>query len=396
MSSWGWRADGEDMAKADLKQGSVDILMGYISKLSDVCAFYDNNREGAVFELASVLNELLISSQHTESEIDKIKRKDEAFDIDFITSCFPIPNTKPFTMGWHISDISNITIPRDTTYAGLIIKSLVKVKNANVLRFLHKAERFPHINKPINMNNWLREIVLSDMEQRSLSRKEIIIAVCHEGKQLPQGYEDLEEKTAYFKNTDLFKVFGISYETLSNPLYASIRQIAWEVLESFKEFGLSNKDSETTSDQINRNDFIARMTALEKQGISVPLSGEGDDFLKGILIYALKHANKYLYFYLPTVYQNVIGEFLDEFPASPLDIKGLFYKTILEKTDDAILRKMDNVRLVEVAKFPFVIYDDKYYAIEAADDSGRKIWVANQVSEENVKYLKSFFEELYK
>ena len=155
------------------------------------------------------------------------------------------------------------------------------------------------------------------------------------------------------------------------------------------------------TDTINRNDFLTRMQELEKRGISAPLTGEGDSFLSGILSYALIKAKTNICMYLPFKYEQTVSSVCDTYDQSVLDNKNfkcIFYGINLtdEEKGQHEGGRSKFYKETEVVKFPFVFYDDEYFAVEDYDQhSNKRIWVANLKSTETVGRLKSFFDRVY-
>ncbi len=391
--------------RMDLSE-KLDAFKSFGLLLEDLSYAYDKGEEDAERKIAEVLYKLLCSDEnrHGKSLIESlVVEKENNYNIKYVSSAFPRPQTSPFIMGWHITQtMSGISFPSDNVYAGLIIKTLRSTGNNQcVLEYNHKANRFSEINKELKLSDWLKEIILANPNNNeTLSRREALVATAY-GNNAIDG-ADLFKKYKKFANPRLFNTDWVRQQVAykRNPVSASVRQIAWEVLESFKKNNLfkSPKDSlenNNSDSQINQDDFLARMEAQRKKGLSAPLSGKGTKFIMGILAYAMQHANRYVYFYLPTIYQDAITKMGGMGQLHPnLDAKGIFFKTVLDK-DNKPIDGNPNIKTVDVSKFPFIIFDDEYYALEYPDDTGNKVWVAILRSSDNVSVLKEFFNKLF-
>ena len=388
--------------------------------LDSLCMDFDNGRQEAALWIAVVLRNLLYTNPKqnppTISILNQLQALESSYKVKFISSCLPKPKSGTAIQGWAFgSNIHDIDISSVSVFAGLLIKTLMSDENGSPnASLLPMKGQIPSACHQLSLGAWLGEEIFYDYNSHfSLTRlKTINIIAAKEGGACPSKDLPLEYDT--FNSAQLAKVYfnnkGIPFE--NNPIYVSLRQIAWEVLETFKENKLftieentkekeelvpdcNDNDNKKDDKVIDSNDFYQRMIALEARNISVPLTGEGAEFLCGVITYALEKAEKYICFYLPLNYQDVIVELREKIVNSQLSIKGLFYGITQEQSVSEILSNVENIKLVEPSKFPFVIYDDKYYAIEDIDKEGNKIWMANMDSESVVDVLKQYFDKKY-
>lgn len=357
-----------------------DTLGKNVSKLVEFCSSYDTGIDSVVKYIAERISKIV-------SDID---------NINLLSTAFPLPKTKQFTMGWNFgNNISFVQIPSDRAYVGLIIKSIENGVKGYTIKYIPKEDRHPYVNKKCTKEVWLEEPIYWDtVNENKLTRKQVLDGVSNNDNISNEVRQIIRD----FKSPELFTINSnspnITY--INNPLSASIRQMAWEVLDSLKEKGLygDENDGKLEDKQKEKNDFYGRMNVQKEKGLAAPLTGEGTDFLKSVMKYALENSHNYIYFHLPLFYQDVITECLKEIKSANAKVHGIFFRVTPE--EEIKNNNIPEVKIIDSSKLPFIIYDDEYYAVEGSDDNGSKIWIANLRSKDNVMFLKEFFEKMYK
>ena len=393
-------------------QEIIDIFNFNISMLEQLCADFDKGKTEASLWIAVVLRTLLYSNKKSSpasiSIMEQLKNIDSKYDTSFLSTSFPKPQSGNALQGWVFGgNISNVNLTTLSVYAGLLIKTLNKYSDGTIVADVKpKMDNFLEVNRKVTLEDWLNETVFYDYRTNfGLTRLESIKMVAnkdggtHLEQELPIEYDTFRQPT-------LAKIFFGNQEVpfTRNPVYVSLRQMAWEFLETLKRNRLSeenNDNSETTEKtgkEEEQNDFVRRMRNLKAQGLSVPLTGEGVGFLKGILRYALENSKDYVYFYIPISYKSIVeDDDLAAIASKAKNIEGIVFGGEADSLKDSAVNSIEEkVRYTELSKIPFVIYDDLYYAIEDYDkDSGRRRWIANMKSENVVALLKDFFVKAY-
>lgn len=92
----------------------------------------------------------------------------------------------------------------------------------------------------LNVDDWWNEIIFDD-KNNFFSRKDIVLSVAnqdggaHIAPEFKENYADILKRNSLGQ----FTINGEEIQPLINPVYAAVRQIAFEVLSSWKLFGCS-------------------------------------------------------------------------------------------------------------------------------------------------------------
>lgn len=92
----------------------------------------------------------------------------------------------------------------------------------------------------LNVEDWWNEIIFDD-KKNFFSRKDIVLSVAnqdggaHIAPEFKDNYADILKRNSLGK----FTIDGEEIQPLINPVYAAVRQIAFEVLSSWRLFGCS-------------------------------------------------------------------------------------------------------------------------------------------------------------
>lgn len=226
-------------------QEVVDVFEYNISMLKHLCAEFDNGRTESALWIAVILRTLLYTHYNTEgistslSIIDQLKEMDSKYDFAFLSTSFPCPEVNSFAQGWQLGDdVCGIHIATASVYAGLIVKTIRCSDHGvgYIADMAMKAAAFEYTNHWLPLDRWMAEIVFCDNSNGiRMSRLDVIRMIAnkdggaHFDPNVPVKYDT-------FRHPELFTVhFGETEVPFSsNPVYLSVRQIAWEVLESVK------------------------------------------------------------------------------------------------------------------------------------------------------------------
>lgn len=215
-----------------------------VSMLRVLCSNFDEGRTEFALLIAVVLRTLLCSNDKkgNKSIFDQmINNPEDKKNITFISTSFRKPKAESFMQGWEISNISNTIITSASVFTGLLIKKMAGgVKHKYEVDVEPMIDRFSEENRNLTLDCWLNEIIFADpVNSFQLTRLETIKIIAD-----TDGGAHLDEKIPIeyvtFRKKDLFKIKcnGESYSFSRNPVYVSLRQIAYEVLESFKQANL--------------------------------------------------------------------------------------------------------------------------------------------------------------
>ena len=223
----------------------IEVVFRYnVSMLEHLCKEFDKGKIESALWIAVILR-TLIHTHYNEKEkkytslsiLYQLGKK----GITFLSSSFPQPKSSEFLQGWDISNISNTTMTSVSIFAGLLIKKLKTDKRGKFsAEFMPMLDKFSPKNKFITRSEWMKEVVfMNPSEKISMTRWDVIKMIAnkdggaHFDPNVPPTYEA-------FRSNNLFKIRcnDIEVKCTHNPVYVSIRQIAWEVLETFKHYNL--------------------------------------------------------------------------------------------------------------------------------------------------------------
>ena len=228
-------------------QEVVDVYEYNISMLHHLCEEFDKGRTEAALWIAVVLRTLLHThfnkgKRTSYAIIDQLKEMDKKYDFTFLSTGFGCPDSSSFAQGWQLGDcVCGVNVSAASVFAGLIIKTVNRVEGGGgyVADAVIKEGKFDTINRWLPLDEWLNEIVFRALStKKELSRWDVISLIAnkdggaHFDSNVPIKYDT-------FRHPNLFTVrFGETIIPFSkNPVYVSVRQMAWEVLESVKEVG---------------------------------------------------------------------------------------------------------------------------------------------------------------
>lgn len=199
-------------------------------RLKSECDNYDNgNRTHLQIEyMSATLRILLKDSRSCISLLEQLKEKENISFIDSSTQ----RNTMSF---WHIgNNISNLNIVVSNVYMGLLVKSIFLDSEYKIH---YKFEPLLNENKNIEekqFDNWYKSEIYNDGTY-SITRKKLIETIAEQDGGVHVDTQ-LEEDYFLFKKSDSLKtkINGEFVNFDNNPAFVSLRQIAFEVLESLK------------------------------------------------------------------------------------------------------------------------------------------------------------------
>ena len=208
--------------QAETEQIGRDCL-AYLQRL---CEDYDRGNTFAVVLIAVVLRTLLKTKGSTISVLEQLG----LHTMPFVDSSLP----KGSFSFWHFGDnVCNHTFLMQNVYGGLLIKKVTNKDNGLNLDFLPLLDANKN-SRTLPFEEWYQGVVFESKEY-SFTREDCVNKVAdkdggaHLDRNVPETYAYFREPTALQIIVDgQVAVFN------QNPVYVSIRQIAWEVLESVK------------------------------------------------------------------------------------------------------------------------------------------------------------------
>ena len=208
--------------QAETEQIGRDCL----AYLQHLCEDYDKGNTFAVVLIAVVLRTLLKTRGSTISVLEQLG----LHTIPFVDSSLPKGSFSFWRLGEHVC---NHTFLAQNVYGGLLSKHVTNGEKGLNFDFcpLLGANRNAS-EKPFG--EWYKTDVFEN-KKLTLSREDCINIVAdkdggaHLDKNVPETY-------AYFREPTALKIIVDGQVAVfnKNPVYVSIRQIAWEVLESVK------------------------------------------------------------------------------------------------------------------------------------------------------------------
>lgn len=202
--------------------------LGYevITYLQRLCDDYDNGNTFAIVLVAVLLRTLLKTKGDTKSVLHQLGQD----SISFVDTRAPEASFSYWTFG---DNIRNHTFIAQNVYGGLLSTIVTNGEHGLNLDYQPLLDRNRNADKQ-SFDDWYTAIVFKDSTFQ-LSREDCINIVAnkdggaHLDKRIPPKYSCFRKPTAL-----QFIIDGKIAVFNQNPVYVSIRQIAWEVLESLK------------------------------------------------------------------------------------------------------------------------------------------------------------------
>lgn len=215
--------------QAETEQIGRDCL----AYLQHLCEDYDNGNTFAIVLVAVLLRTLLKTKRRKKEESSTISVFEQLglHTMPFVDTSTP----KGVTSFWHLGgNIWNHTFLMQNVYGGLLIKKVTNKDNGLNLDFLPLLGANRN-SKTMLFEEWYNGVVFESKEH-SFTREDCVESVAdkdggaHLDRNIPMDYHTFRQPTALQVLIDgQVAVFN------QNPVYVSIRQIAWEVLESVKK-----------------------------------------------------------------------------------------------------------------------------------------------------------------
>ena len=206
-------------------------LMEQIQLLQHYCEQYDKGNKIFVYPMSVALRVLLKDTRNSHSLLKQLSIKEELLFVDSAHHC------KNGVCCWEICENThNIAAIDGAVYAGLVAKRL-RQQGDTLETTLKPLCQFSNAPRPkmVHFDQWYEEEVLDDTENK-MSRKNIIENIAEKAGGCHVD-EDMTIEEATFRIPEALKIIINGQQVAFNPapMYVSLRQIAWEVLESLKQ-----------------------------------------------------------------------------------------------------------------------------------------------------------------
>ena len=208
--------------QAEIQQLGYEVIT-YLQRL---CDDYDNGNTFAIVLVAVLLRTLLKTKGDTKSVLHQLGQD----SISFLDTRIPEGSFSYWTFS---ANICNHTFIAQNVYGGVLSKLVTNGEKGLNLDY-HPLLGKNKWAQMLSFNDWYTAIVFKD-QKFELSREDCINIVAdkdggaHLDKRIPAKYSCFRELTAL-----QFIIDGQIAVFNQNPVYVSLRQIAWEVLESLK------------------------------------------------------------------------------------------------------------------------------------------------------------------
>lgn len=211
----------------------TDIEQAYkwnLWMLESLCEQFDEGNIQAALWIGVVLRTLL---RDTAASHSILQQKGDLDTLQFVSSVFP----QGGVCGWNLGDrVSNISVIDGAVYAGLVRKRVeLSTDGFLLLDFEPMLDFAAEKNQLKSVEDWKSEVVFRDGSV-TLTREQVIQNVAnkdggaHFDMNIPNDYASFREP-----NSLRIQINGQVAVFRQNPVYVSLRQIAWEVLESLSK-----------------------------------------------------------------------------------------------------------------------------------------------------------------
>lgn len=202
-------------------------LQSQLRLLNDYCKQYDAGRTEYIFPMSVALRVLLKDTRNCNSLLKQLGRKET---LQFIDSAH---HAKNCFCCWEICDLSNATLIDGAVYAGLVAKHLRGEKDRLVTELIPLCN-FSQAPKPQrkSFEDWYNEEVLDDGRLK-MTRKNVIENIAEKEGGCHIDSDSTDEQVA-FQKPEALRIYlnRMIVDFDPAPVYVSLRQIAWEVMET--------------------------------------------------------------------------------------------------------------------------------------------------------------------
>lgn len=208
----------------------IETIFGELTMLlKKLCEIYDEGLTYSAVLISTLLRTLLKDKGNTKSMLMQLNLKDS---LKFLDSSTKRGTTSFWEIGENVSNISICTYAN--FYGGLLKKKIQNLNGELTLDFLPLLDANRTV-RWLSFDEWYKGTVLESPTPMKMTRKDIIEIVtdkdggAHIDSKIPENYAEFRESTSLH-----YKLNGKDAIFNQNPVYVSVRQIAYELLESLK------------------------------------------------------------------------------------------------------------------------------------------------------------------
>lgn len=208
-------------------------LQEQLRLLEDYCAQYDVGRTEYVYPMSTTLRVLLKDTRNSNSLLKQLGKKES---LQFVDSAHHVKNG---FCCWEVGDVCNTTVIDGAVYAGLAAKRLRGEKDRLVTE-LKPLCRYSNAPRPKSksFDDWYNDEVLDDGHLK-MTRKQVIENIAEKEGGCHIDPDSTDEQLAFQKPEALrVQINRMIVEFKPAPVYVSLRQIAWEVMQTLNYRGV--------------------------------------------------------------------------------------------------------------------------------------------------------------
>ena len=190
--------------------------------------------EGSVVSAVQIATQLRVLVHDTNNSTSLLAQTGQKDTLQYLDSSIKHRGGISF---WHIENVSNQVITvNEYIYAGLLKKKMTDGLHGKTptLNFEPLLEANNHSQQLVDFDTWYKGQTMFEYGQLKMTRKDIICTLANKegGAHVDMNYSD---DYKYFKEPTMLdiNINGMIARFNQNPVYVSVRQIAWEVMESF-------------------------------------------------------------------------------------------------------------------------------------------------------------------
>jgi hypothetical protein len=210
---------------------ALNTMWGLIKLLPIYSSLYDSISQYSILAIGSTLRTILKDSNNTQSLLSQTNRKNK---MQFLDTAIKGNSNLSF---WNINNVSNCTIIVGNIYAGLLAKSLTTNNNEYILDFTPLKEKNNKYAEWKSFDEWYEKTIIFKNNSYKMTRKDVVEIITdkdggsHFDPTIPDKYDIFRHPTSL--NITLNGTLAVFNQ---NPVYVSLLQIAYEVVESIRNY----------------------------------------------------------------------------------------------------------------------------------------------------------------
>ncbi|MFH0734377.1 MAG: hypothetical protein V1773_06190 [bacterium] len=224
------------------KAEKIENFVEQIQFLEKSCREYDNGEINEIKRISVHLRNLLKDSKSVKSALEHLEEKTNLKYWDSSTKNFGFCNYK-------INNMQHCTVFDVGVYMGLVMKEISGINGSYTYHFSPLFREPDWQNQGyLDFSRWYSQVIYFDPKGSKITREKLILTVA---EQDGGSHFDLKVNDHYykFKQKDSLSLIvnGKKVVFENNPAFASLRQIAHELLVSIKNSELSKLIEESVN-----------------------------------------------------------------------------------------------------------------------------------------------------